>query len=193
MNATPFHPLRLDELDQGLSREILVACGVDVTRCLECGACSGGCPNGRLFDFTPRKIVQLIRLGKEAPLISLDALWVCLACQICRDRCPAGIDLPRVLDHIRERSQQEGLPATRPRVEAFLKAMLHAIAARGRIAELPLMGRFARVCGGVAREDIILGLRMFRRGKLRPFPPRVRRIGEIREIFAASRVRGPRP
>jgi len=187
MNTETFHPPRLDEMEHEMSREILDACGVDINQCLECGKCSGGCPNGHLFDFTPRKVLQLIRMGRENTLLSLEALWLCLSCHICLDRCPSSIDMPRVLDYLREKAQKKGVHATRPRVEQFLKAMLRSIEGRGRIAEVPLMLQFALASRSFPRDDIVLGLKMLLRGKFRLFTPRVKQIGDIRKIFHETR------
>ena len=91
-----YRPMRLDEVDDSLQKEIRENCGVDVEKCMECGKCSGGCSNGHIFDFTPRKVIQLIKLNAEETLISMDALWICLSCHLCADRCPSGIDTPRI-------------------------------------------------------------------------------------------------
>src|SRR5208337_2583202 len=83
-----YRPMRLDEIDDSLQKEIRENCGVDVEMCMECGKCSGGCSNGHVFDYTPRKIIQLVKLNAEDSLMNMDALWICLSCHLCLDRCP---------------------------------------------------------------------------------------------------------
>jgi heterodisulfide reductase subunit C len=83
MDVNIYTPLCLNHIDDSLRNEIKRNCGVDVELCLECGKCSGGCPNGHVFDYTPRKIIRLVKLGDERTLMTMDALWVCLSCQAC--------------------------------------------------------------------------------------------------------------
>lgn len=177
-----FKALQLDELNNDLSREVLQNCGVDIARCLECGKCSGGCSNAHIFDFTPRKIVQMIKVGDEERLLHMDALWTCVACQLCVDRCPSGIDIPRVMDYLREKAIKQGIPATRPAVELFHRLMLDEVHNRGRVSELYLMMNF-NLKSGHYLNNAELGPQMLLKGKLNPFPARVKKIDKLRRLF----------
>jgi heterodisulfide reductase subunit C len=112
----------------------------------------------------------------------MDSLWICLSCQLCLDRCPSGIDIPRILDYLRERAVKRGVRATRPAVRDFMDLMLDEVRGRGRIPELPLMIRFKKKTGQYLK-DTGLGLRMFLKGKLSPFPYRMRGAGELEKLF----------
>ena len=130
-----------------LQEEIQRNCDVNLDTCYECGKCSGGCSNGHIFDFTPRKIIQLIKLGQENTLLHMDALWICVACNICWDRCPSSINIPRIMDYLREKAHQQGITATRPQVETFHRLMLDSIYKRGRVAEVPMMIQYNLAIG----------------------------------------------
>jgi heterodisulfide reductase subunit C len=88
-------PMRLNEISNSYQEQIKEACDTDVELCMECGKCTGGCSNAHIFDLTPRKIVQLVKLGAEETLTNMDSLWTCVACHLCVDRCPSGINIPR--------------------------------------------------------------------------------------------------
>jgi heterodisulfide reductase subunit C len=181
-----FHTsFRLERIESPLNRELKDLFGIDVDTCLECGKCSGGCSNGHVFDYTPRKIVQLVKLGAEETLLKMDALWICLSCQLCLDRCPSGIDIPRILDHLREKSRQRGIPATRPAVGLFHDLMLDQVRNSGRVSEVGLMLRF-NVATGQYLKDAGLGWKMFLKGKLHPFSPSVKSVKEVRRLFEES-------
>jgi len=183
MDTEIYTPLRLDEIDSALQRELKEKLDVDIETCLECGKCSGGCSNGHIFDYTPRKIVQLVKLGDEETLAGMDALWICLSCQLCLDRCPAGIDIPRILDYFREKAVTKGVKATRPDVHLFMELMLEEARDKGRISEVPLMIRFKKKTGQYLK-DAGLGFRMFLKGKLSPFPSRMQKPEGLKKLIS---------
>jgi heterodisulfide reductase subunit C len=178
-----FHTtIRLERLESPLNRELKDLFGIDVDTCLECGKCSGGCSNGHVFDYTPRKIVQLVKLGAEDTLLKMDALWICLSCQLCLDRCPSGIDIPRILDYLREKARRKAVPATRPAVGLFHDLMLEQIRMRGRVSEVGLMLQF-KAATGEYRKDAGIGVKLFLKGKLNPFSPAVKGVDEVRRLY----------
>ena len=183
METEIYTPLRLDEIDNALQRELKEKLDVDIETCLECGKCSGGCSNGHIFDYTPRKIVQLVKLGDEETLAGMDALWICLSCQLCLDRCPAGIDIPRILDYFREKAVTKGVKATRPDVHLFMELMLEEARDKGRVSEVPLMIRFKRKTGQYLK-DAGLGFKMFLKGKLSPFPSRMQKPEGLKKLLS---------
>ncbi len=182
MTQDDYEPIRLDRVDSPLKTELKELFGIDVETCLECGKCSGGCSNGHVFDYTPRKIVQLVKLGAENTLMKMDALWICLSCQLCLDRCPSGIDIPRILDHIREKARRMGIPASRPAVGLFHELMLEQIRKTGRVSEVGLMLRFMAATGCYGK-DASLGIRMAFKGKLNPFSPSVKGMDEVKRLY----------
>jgi heterodisulfide reductase subunit C len=183
MDTEIYTPLRLDEIDSALQRELKEKIDIDIETCLECGKCSGGCSNGHIFDYTPRKIVQLVKLGDEETLAGMDALWICLSCQLCLDRCPSGIDIPRILDYLREKAVTRGVKASRPDVHLFMELMLEEARDKGRVSEVPLMIRFKRKTGQYLK-DAGLGFKMFLKGKLSPFPSRMQKPEGLKKLLS---------
>ena len=179
-----YRPMRLDEIDDSLQKEIREKCGVDVELCMECGKCSGGCSNGHIFDYTPRKVVQLVKLNAEDTLINMDALWICLSCHLCSDRCPSGIDTPRILDYMREKAYRKGV-TTRPKIRLFNELMLSSVQKSGRISELPLVFKYNWMSGQYMK-DAILGLKLLFKGKLSFYSPGVKAKEDIRRMFSGS-------
>ena len=60
---------------------------------LQCGACSGICPNGFAMNYPPRSIIAALRADDFAPVLESDAIWLCVACFACSNVCPAQIPL----------------------------------------------------------------------------------------------------
>lgn len=184
-----FYAFRLDEADPSLAVEIKEALQIDVGLCLECGKCTGGCSVAHIFDFTPRKIVQMVRLGQRERLLHMDALWTCVSCQLCVDRCPSSIDVARIIDYVREIAYENGVEPTRKEVALFYELILDSLRKRGRLAETVTIIKF-NYRSGYYLKDADIGLKMFFKGKLNPFSSKIRKISAIRRMFKMASPAG---
>ncbi len=66
--------------------------------CYQCGTCSATCPWRDYISFLPRRMFEESRLGLTD--FESDAVWRCVTCNKCVERCPRGvpiIDLMRAL------------------------------------------------------------------------------------------------
>jgi heterodisulfide reductase subunit C len=52
-------------------------------------------------DILPNQVIRLAQLGIDDVLDS-QTIWSCAACLTCVSRCPKGIDLPRVMEAMRQ-------------------------------------------------------------------------------------------
>lgn len=183
MTQAYFKTINLDEIDNSLQQEIFNNCGINLDTCLECGKCSGGCSNTHIFDITARQIVKLIKMGDEATLLNMDSLWTCVACQLCIDRCPSSIDIPRIMDYLREKAYVNNVPATREQVKLFHELMLGHIEKGGRVEEGLLAIEFNLKTGDYFKDVFDPGMKMFFKGKVNPFTPKMKKREETRQIF----------
>ena len=72
--------------------------GEAIKECYQCGTCSATCPWRDYITFSPRRMFQESRLGLTD--FESNALWRCVTCNKCVQRCPRGvpiIDLMRAL------------------------------------------------------------------------------------------------
>ena len=77
--------------------------------CIQCGTCSGSCPNAPFMDHTPRKLIAMIRAGMRDEVLSSNAMWMCLSCYTCTVRCPREVkitDLMHTLESIAMKSRK---------------------------------------------------------------------------------------
>ena len=71
--------------------------GQKVLSCIQCGMCAGTCPYGEYMEFTPRRIIAMLRDGLIEEVFKSNSLLNCVACYACMAKCPRGIQLTEVL------------------------------------------------------------------------------------------------
>ncbi len=81
--------------------------GEDLLACNQCGKCSAGCPAVFTMELLPSQVIRLAQLGIEEVLDS-ETIWVCASCLTCVARCPKGVDLPRVMEALRQVALERG-------------------------------------------------------------------------------------
>jgi heterodisulfide reductase subunit C len=90
-----------------LVREIETISGQRLLDCYQCGRCTSGCPLVEEMDILPNQVIRLAQLGLR-DVLEARAPWVCAACLTCQARCPKGVDLPRVMEALRQIAQRQG-------------------------------------------------------------------------------------
>jgi heterodisulfide reductase subunit C len=157
-------------------------CGEKVSRCYHCRKCTNGCPVAFAMDVLPNQAMRMIQLGLEDELLRSRTIWVCASCQTCTTRCPNDIDIARVMDCLRQLSQEAGVAPGEPNVARFHRAFLDSIRRHGRVSELEMVAQYK-----LASMDLFsnakLGWEMLKRGKLKFLPENVRDRAEIRRMF----------
>lgn len=110
LNTTAFeigigsdHPLKTQ------ARKVLPLSG-SIDSCLNCGACSSGCPASGLAGMDPRKFVRKISLGMDSQVLSSDWVWMCTTCDRCIHVCPMKIDIPKLVSMVRSHWPAEKKP-----------------------------------------------------------------------------------
>ena len=76
--------------------------GTDVRKCMKCGKCSGRCPAFKDMDIKPHQFVSMLSQGKIDQLLESKAIWNCLSCMACVERCPRGVAPAAVVEAVRD-------------------------------------------------------------------------------------------
>ncbi len=166
-----------------LGEEIREICGEDVYLCYQCQKCASGCPVADYFDLSPNQLMRAIQLNERGLALTSKTIWLCAACETCATRCPQDIDITRVMDVLKIMARQQGIHPGAPSVPVFYSAALRGLRMFGRIYEAGLMGElYLRLLlnrqldlGQFFSRDVPVGMKMFREGKLKLFPHRVRK------------------
>ena len=88
-------------MEKNLSESVRHISGVNVRKCMKCGKCSASCPAYDDMDFHPHQFISMVDAGDITPLLESDAIWNCLSCFACVQRCPRGVEPSRVIEAVR--------------------------------------------------------------------------------------------
>lgn len=89
-------------------RQVEETSGQGLLECNQCGRCSAGCPVVAAMDLLPSQAIRLAQLGLEEVLEST-TIWICASCLTCVTRCPKGVDLPRLMEALRQIALRRGV------------------------------------------------------------------------------------
>lgn len=159
---------------------------INVHKCYQCGKCTAGCPVSSEMDLPPSMILRLLqtenRVNEEKVLHS-HSIWLCLTCEMCLSRCPMEIDIPSLMDFLRQKSLSEKKvnPGAK-RIIAFHRSFLNSIRLTGRLFEFGLIVDYKRRSMNLT-QDVALAPKMISRGKLHFIPNMIKDRAHIAGIF----------
>ncbi len=165
--------------------------GEDVKVCYQCKTCSSGCPVSFAMDIQPHQIIHMIRMGLKDKVLKSASIWLCVSCETCTTRCPNDIDVAKIIDVLRMASIKSGLKLGEKRPSVFHDSVLSSIKNTGRLYELGMIGIYilksgdlvSNIKSGSLLEDAKVGWKLFKNGKLKLFPKRIKGRREIKKLF----------
>ncbi len=100
--------------DEKLQNKIREISGQAFQKCYQCGTCTGSCPMVEHITAVPRRILALLQLGLTDELAAANTPWVCASCHTCEVRCPRDIDIPKVMEALRQVKLRENVDQVAP-------------------------------------------------------------------------------
>ena len=137
------------------------------------------------MDVKPNRVVRMTQMGLKDEVLGSSTIWLCPSCETCVTRCPNEVDIPGMMDVLRQMAIRENVPAAEPEIPAFHAAFLSSVGKHGRVHDLGMLTSYnlrTRQRAG-AFKDVSLGWQMFKRGKLRLLPSKARRTQRIRAML----------
>jgi len=169
------------DYDSDFLQKMMEESDQNINLCFQCSKCTAGCPAVWAMDLTPTQIIHAARLGLKELIFNSKTIWFCVSCETCTTRCPQEVDIAKVMDAARILAQKEKVKAKVPEVTAFYKASMSTIKRFGRMYELGLIAKLKLETKNFF-QDLALGMKMFRKGKLKLRPKFVNVI-EVNKIF----------
>ena len=138
-----------------------------IRACIQCGACSAGCPSGNYTALRTRNVIRKALFGVQSVLEDPD-IWLCSTCFNCYEHCPRTIPVTEIILSLRRMAVMQGhLPDP-------LKGVIHNLMQKGHA--VPIDPKWSQL-----RDRLGLD----------PIPPTVEKypeaLVEIYDILAAIR------
>lgn len=165
-----------------LPPEILSEIREALKKCYRCNKCVSGCPVAGEMDFPPALIIRSVALGDFSKVVDSNAIWVCSSCQTCYSRCPFQINIPHVIDVLKEYARKNKASQKEKATQLFHEIFLSNVRQFGRIHEASFIGAWKMASGKIS-SDLGLGMKMFLKGKLSIFPEKIKGQKEIKALF----------
>ena len=163
--------------------------GERIAHCLQCGSCSGSCPNGPDMEYGPRTLFALINAGQRERVLSSNTMWCCVSCYACTTRCPQEIPITEIMYALKRMSLREGLAKTD--APALARTFTGLLDRYGRSFELGLASRYYLFNKPLAMLRMgPLGLSMFTKGRMALVPTRIRHLDQLQAIIRKARELG---
>jgi heterodisulfide reductase subunit C len=180
--------LRFDlEKIHDLRNSILSLSGQDLSRCIQCGKCSAGCPIAPDMDIMPNQIMRFVQLNIRERALTSSMIWVCASCMTCTVRCPEGIDVALVMNQLRKLCIKEGYEPKQKEVLLFNQLFLSSIARFGRLHEFGLIFKYNMMTKNPFK-DIGLLPKMLKKGKIGLLAHKIKNMHPVEDAFRKSKA-----
>ncbi len=123
------------------AKHLLAAVREMVQPCIQCGTCTGSCPNAFAMTHTPRALWHMVIEGQDAEVLSSKTFILCSSCYSCTLRCPRGLPLTNAMSLLTQAARDENQPWF-VKSQAFYTAFLDSVRRRKRVNETEFMSLF---------------------------------------------------
>jgi heterodisulfide reductase subunit C len=126
-----------EELDRNFLDEIKdLSFSEEISRCIQCGTCSSSCPMVEYMDYSPRKIIAMVKHGFKEEVLKSFTPWLCASCYNCQVRCPSNIKITDIMYTLKRKAVETNVYPTKLPIPALAQEMHKLIAKNGRNSEL---------------------------------------------------------
>jgi heterodisulfide reductase subunit C len=109
-----------------------------VSACIQCGTCTGSCPNAFAMDLTPRQLWYNVLMGEKETIFHSKTFSLCSVCYCCTLRCPRGLPLTETMSALKQIATKENLAPYKKSIQ-FYKSFMESVRRHGRVREMEFM------------------------------------------------------
>jgi heterodisulfide reductase subunit C len=143
-----------------------------VSACIQCGTCTGSCPNAFAMDLTPRQLWYNVLMGEKETIFHSKTFSLCSVCYYCTLRCPRGLPLTAAMSALKQLSVKENPELYKMGIR-FYQNFLESVRRHGRVREMEFMTLFflSMMNPFLPLKFTWLGMRLMAKGKVSPEIP----------------------
>lgn len=174
--------IELKQNHSALITEIKKRAGANFSICMQCRTCANACPFVEAMDYPPNVLLRMVQMGMKNQVLESSSIWVCVGCNTCCSYCPMAVDIPAMMDSLREKALEDGVKIAEPEILGFHKVFLDTVKKYGRSHKLEMMMRY-KINQRDFFSDVGMGLTMLKKGKLDIVPSKIKDRSALDKIF----------
>ncbi len=161
-----------------------------IPSCIQCGTCSGTCPLSIYMDYTPRRIIQLVREGFRDEALSCQTIWLCASCYSCAVLCPQQIKITDLMYSLKRQAIREKKYPPRFPAPVLSQEFFRMVRTRGRSSETWLILRLALKSNPLILLTMMrTGWDLFRTGRMSLKMERIQNTGQLKRLLQPANGR----
>ena len=162
--------------------------GESIRSCIQCGICGGSCPMAYKMEYTPRRVIAMVRAGMRDEVLSSSSQWQCLSCYLCSARCPRDVKPAEIMHILECMALEESKVSKRTRTPTMYRSFVESIKSNGRVHELGFMIKYyLRTNLFAALKLAFMGLSMLAHGRMPLGAHKIKGRGELKIILDKAR------
>jgi len=185
------------ESDEFLEEICAIPGGESVRGCIQCGMCSGSCPNAAHMDNSLRRTIALIRAGRRNEVLKSNTMWVCASCYLCTVRCPKEVKITELMHTLERLATYYRLTTKRTTTADMYRAFTDSIKKYGRVHEIGMMMRYflpAILTGKINPFSLVpmlpLALNLQSHGRVAITPKKIKGAEQVKTIVERAKALG---
>lgn len=165
------------------STNVLAPVQAMVQACIQCGNCTGSCPNEFAMDYTPRQLWRMVLMNQTDKIFHSKTFALCSDCYYCTLRCPRGLPLTEAMDTLKQIASRYNLTQYKNSIQ-FYKKFINSVRRHGRVNEMELMTLYFAALKNPLKplRFASLGMKLMAKGKVSMLP-RTKQSHSLDTIF----------
>lgn len=149
--------------------------GEKISRCIQCGTCTGSCPVSYAMDLPPRQLIALFRAGELESIMKSHSIWICASCYACTTRCPSGIKITDIIYALKRTVMEKNYRSNGHHVQILANLFVQNLMNYGRLHEGTLIRKYYQKTGITKLFGFIPMVRkMIKTRRLEMFPKKIK-------------------
>lgn len=165
--------------------------GENLNLCIQCGTCSGSCPNVEYMSYSPRQIIAMVRADQCDDVLCSNSMWVCASCYLCTVRCPRNVKITELMHALESIALKRGLANKNSSTPTMYKTFVDSIMRNGRVHELGFMIHFYLKSNLLQSfKNTSLGVKLLIHGRLPFKSERIKGLEDLKTIIKEALTSG---
>lgn len=173
------------ELDKKFLKEVVKHSECDkILECIQCGTCSSTCPVSLYMDYTPRKLMAMIKGGFKDDALKSKTVWICSSCYSCTVMCPAQIKITDVMYALKRMAIEKGVYSKGIPTPVLAQEMSNIISRKGRNSEMEVVTRMMLRTNPFGMLKMApMGMSLFFKDRMEIFGEKIKNLPQMRKLL----------